>query len=108
MQKRSTAAAAAEILALAIASPRRWQTPQRPSGDPARRRAVAGIKPVPTQILGTADWQGIEIAAQAMTAVPFVIYNGTSERIVKPGPHTSSHLMVMLDRGRDPLRFGQP
>ena len=63
----------------------------------AAEMSVAGIKPVPTQILGTADWQGMKIAAQAMTAVPFVIYNGTGERIVKPGPHTSFHLMVMLD-----------
>jgi uncharacterized protein involved in high-affinity Fe2+ transport len=63
----------------------------------AAEMSVAGIKPVPTQILGTADWEGMQIAAQAMTAVPFVVYNGTSERIVKPGPHTSFHLMVMLN-----------
>ena len=67
------------------------------SGAAASEMSVAGIKPVPTQILGTADWQGMKIAAQAMTAVPFVIYNGTSERMVKPGPHTSFHLMVMLN-----------
>ena len=28
--------------------------------------------------------------------MPFVIYNGTSEQMVKPGPKTSFHLMVML------------
>jgi hypothetical protein len=54
------------------------------------------IKPVPTQILGTATWQGMKITAQAMTPVPFVVYNGTSERTVKPGD-ASMHLMVMLD-----------
>ena len=61
----------------------------------ASEMSVAGIKPVATQILGTADWQGMKIAAQAMTPVPFVIYNGTRERTIKPG-HASFHLMVML------------
>ena len=37
-----------------------------------------GIKPVPIQVLGTADWQGMKITAQVMTPVPFVVYNGTS------------------------------
>jgi uncharacterized protein involved in high-affinity Fe2+ transport len=59
--------------------------------------SVDGIKPVPTQILGTADWQGMKITAQAMTAVPFVIYNGTTEQMVKPTSKTSFHLMVMLN-----------
>jgi|HubBroStandDraft_6_1064221.scaffolds.fasta_scaffold687366_2 hypothetical protein len=54
------------------------------------------IKPVPTQVLGTAIWQGMKITAQAMTAVPFVVYNGTSEHVVKPGD-ASLHLMVMLN-----------
>jgi hypothetical protein len=56
-----------------------------------------GIKPVPTQILATASWQGMKITAQAMTPVPFVIFNGSSEQMVKPGPKTSFHLMVMLN-----------
>jgi uncharacterized protein involved in high-affinity Fe2+ transport len=54
------------------------------------------IKPVPTQILGTATWQGMKITAQAMTPVPFVVYNGSSEHTVKPGD-ASLHLMVMLN-----------
>ena len=58
--------------------------------------SVDGIKPVPTQLLGRATWQGMKITAQAMTAVPFVIYNGTSEKLVKPGPKASFHLMVFL------------
>lgn len=58
--------------------------------------SVDGIKPVPTQTLGTATWEGMKITAQAMTAVPFVVYDGTSERVVKP--HGASfHLMVFLD-----------
>lgn len=59
--------------------------------------AIAGIKPVPTQVLASASWQGMKITAQAMTPVPFVIYNGSSEQMVKPGPRTSFHLMVMLN-----------
>ena len=58
--------------------------------------SVDGIKAVPTQTLASATWQGMRIRAMAMTAVPFVIYDGTSEQLVKPGPNTSFHLMVML------------
>jgi len=57
---------------------------------------VDGIKPIPTQVLGTSTWEGMKITAQAMTAVPFVVYNGTSERMVKPGK-ASFHLMVFLN-----------
>jgi uncharacterized protein involved in high-affinity Fe2+ transport len=59
--------------------------------------SIDGIKPIPTQVLGSADWQGMKITAEAMTAVPFVIYNGTSEQMVKPPKNTSFHLMVMLN-----------
>jgi Fe2+ transport protein len=59
--------------------------------------AVAGVKPVPTQVLGIGDWQGMKITAQAMTAVPFLVYNGTSERMVKPPHNVSFHLMVLLN-----------
>jgi uncharacterized protein involved in high-affinity Fe2+ transport len=55
-----------------------------------------GIKPVPIQVLGTADWQGMKITAQVMTPVPFVVYNGTNKQLVKPGK-ASFHLMVMLN-----------
>jgi hypothetical protein len=55
-----------------------------------------GIKPVPIQVLGTADWQGMKITAQVMTPVPFVVYNGASRQLVKPGK-ASFHLMVMLN-----------
>jgi Fe2+ transport protein len=58
--------------------------------------SVNGIKAVPTQPLASSEWQGMRISAEATTAVPFVIYNGTSEQLVKPGPNTSFHLMVML------------
>jgi uncharacterized protein involved in high-affinity Fe2+ transport len=63
----------------------------------AAMASTGGIKPVPTQTLGTAKWQGMKITAMAMTAVPFVIYDGTSEQMVKPTSKTSFHLMVMLN-----------
>lgn len=59
--------------------------------------SAAGIKPIPMRVLGTATWQGMKITAEQMTAVPFVIYNGTTERMVKPTNKTSFHLMVMLN-----------
>ncbi|MGH3266534.1 MAG: iron transporter [Trebonia sp.] len=59
--------------------------------------SVNGIKPVPTQVLASASWQGMKITARAMTAVPFVIFNGTHEQMVKPKHNTSFHLMVMLN-----------
>ncbi len=61
--------------------------------------ATAGgtIKPVPTQVLGSTTWQGMKITAQAMTVVPFEVYNGTSAQVVKPPPKASFHLMVMLN-----------
>lgn len=53
-------------------------------------------KPVPTQNLGTATWQGMEILAQATTPLPFVVFDGTTMKTVKPPKHASMHLMVML------------
>jgi uncharacterized protein involved in high-affinity Fe2+ transport len=60
-------------------------------------KSVNGIKPVPTQPLADASWQGMKIQARAMTPVPFVIYDGTQERMIKPAAKTSFHLMVMLN-----------
>lgn len=63
----------------------------------ASEAAAAGVKPVPTQQLGVADWQGMKITADAMTPVPFLIDNGTSMQEVKPAKNTSFHLMVLLN-----------
>jgi uncharacterized protein involved in high-affinity Fe2+ transport len=61
----------------------------------------AGVpQPVPIQELGSATWQGMKISARATTPVAFVIYNGTSEQMVKPAHNTSFHLMVMLSDAR--------
>ena len=66
----------------------------------AKADKVDGITPIPTQMLGTSDWQDMKIQAMAMTAVPFVIYDGSKERMVKPPKNVSFHLMVKLDDAR--------
>jgi hypothetical protein len=58
--------------------------------------AAGGVKPVPTQVLGTAVWQGMKITADAMTPVPFLVYNGTAMQPVNPPKNVSFHLMVLL------------
>jgi Fe2+ transport protein len=70
------------------------------SGSGASAKAVDGVTPIPTQTLGTTDWQHMKIMAQARTAVPFVVYDGTTEKLVKPSKRTSFHLMVMLSDDR--------
>jgi uncharacterized protein involved in high-affinity Fe2+ transport len=62
--------------------------------------SAGGIKAIPTQTLGIADWQEMKIQARAMTAVPFVIFDGTHEQMVKPPKHVSFHLMVDLNDAR--------
>jgi hypothetical protein len=77
------------------------------SGSGASAKAVDGVTPIPTQTLGSADWQHMKIMAQARTAVPFVVDNGTTEKLIKPSPRTSFHLMVMLsdDRTNYPIPY---
>ncbi|HUO72307.1 MAG TPA: iron transporter [Solirubrobacteraceae bacterium] len=59
--------------------------------------SAGGIKAVPTQKLASTTWQGMKISAEAMTAVPFVIYKGPGDmQMVKPPKTTAFHLMVML------------
>jgi Fe2+ transport protein len=74
-------------------------TPAASSSAAASEEAAAAgvVKPVPTQVLGTAVWQGMKITAQAMTPVPFDIYNGTSMQLVNPPKNVSFHLMVLLN-----------
>jgi hypothetical protein len=75
--------------------------PACPAGSAAAAAEAAasagGVNPVPTQVLGVADWQGMKITAEAMTAVPFLIYNGTAMQEVKPPKNVSFHLMVLLN-----------
>jgi uncharacterized protein involved in high-affinity Fe2+ transport len=68
---------------------------------------VDGITPIPTQMIATADWQNMKIQAMAMTAVPFVVFNGTREEIEKIPKHVSFHLMVELNdaRSHEPIPY---
>jgi hypothetical protein len=52
--------------------------------------------PVPMQPLGHALWQGMKIQARLSTPLPFVVFEGTSGRVVKPTKKDDGHLMVML------------
>lgn len=58
---------------------------------------VNGAKPVAIRTLTTAYWQDMEIRAQTMTPVSFVVFTGDGkERMFKPPKNASFHLMVML------------
>jgi uncharacterized protein involved in high-affinity Fe2+ transport len=59
--------------------------------------SVNGVKPVASQVLATADWQGMKIQARTMTPIPFYTYNGTKLQKIKPSKRASFHLMVMLN-----------
>jgi uncharacterized protein involved in high-affinity Fe2+ transport len=59
--------------------------------------SAGGIKPVPMQQLGVAEWQGMKITADAMTPVPFIVYNGTTSQEITPPKNVSFHLMVQLN-----------
>ncbi len=68
------------------------------SGSTSQVPEVNGVKPVASQVLATADWQGMQIQARTMTPVPFVEYEGNGvEKMVRPPKGTSFHLMVMLN-----------
>jgi uncharacterized protein involved in high-affinity Fe2+ transport len=90
----ATAGGSAGMSGMAMGS-----TPVATSSAAASAEAAAAgvINPVPTQQLGTAVWQGMRITADAMTPVPFLIYNGTTMQEVKPAKNTSFHLMVLLN-----------
>lgn len=67
------------------------------SGSAASVPAVNGVKPVASQVLATADWQGMQIQARTTTPVKFVEYVGNGlEKTVVPPKGTSFHLMIML------------
>ena len=78
-----------------------------PAHTPTRVLKVDGITPIPTQILSTSDWQNMRIQAMAMTAVPFVVDNGTREQTEKMPRHVSFHLMVTLQdaRSHEPIPY---
>jgi uncharacterized protein involved in high-affinity Fe2+ transport len=59
--------------------------------------AMGGMPmPVPIQPIGQARWQGMKIQARLSTPLPFVVFEGTTARTVKPAKKDDVHLMVML------------
>ena len=46
--------------------------------------------------LGQADWEGMTIQARTSAPATFVLFNGTSQQLVKPTSNDSFHLMVQL------------
>ena len=82
-------------------------TGTNPAHTSARLLKVDGITPIPTQMLTTADWQDMKVQAMAMTAVPFVVYNGTREQTERMPRHVSFHLMVNLTdaRSHEPIPY---
>lgn len=66
-------------------------------GTASETPAVNGIKPLPSQSLATAYWQGMKIQARTMTPTTFVVFTSTGhEQTFKANPRTSFHLMIML------------
>jgi uncharacterized protein involved in high-affinity Fe2+ transport len=82
-------------------------TGTNPAHTSAKVMKIDGITPVPTQVLSTSDWQNMKIQAMAMTAVPFVVYNGTREQTERMPKHVSFHLMVTLQdaRSHEPIPY---
>jgi hypothetical protein len=70
--------------------------PTTAAGMSTKGVSLGGIHPIPTQLLASTVWQGMRIEAFATTAVPFLVYTGTSFHEVKPTNKTSFHLMVSL------------
>jgi uncharacterized protein involved in high-affinity Fe2+ transport len=67
------------------------------AGGSAAMPAVNGVKPVVMRTLATAYWQDMEIQAQTMTPVAFVVFTGSGrQRTFKPAKDAAFHLMVML------------
>lgn len=78
------------------------------SGSTTAVPEINGIKPVPMQIIADSYWEGMEIRAQTMTPIPFMIYTGTRTRIVHPMKHASFHLMILTDdeKSGEPIPYG--
>ncbi len=68
------------------------------SGSSAAVPEVNGVRPVASQVLATAYWQGMKVQARTMTPVSFVVFRGNGkEQMIHPPKGTSFHLMVMLN-----------
>jgi uncharacterized protein involved in high-affinity Fe2+ transport len=87
-------AATGALLAL-LSSPARGSEAEAAT---TRGMAMGGMPmPVPIQPIGSALWQGMKIRARLSTPLPFVVFEGTTARMVKPAKKDDVHLMVMLN-----------
>ena len=67
------------------------------TSSPSAHAAASSLpSPVPIQTLAVTTWQGMEILAQASTPLPFLVFDGTTEKVIEPTKQDSMHLMVML------------
>jgi uncharacterized protein involved in high-affinity Fe2+ transport len=59
---------------------------------------TSGTAPVAMAMvpLGQADWEGMTIAARTSSPATFELFNGTTQKLVKPTSTDSFHLMVTL------------
>ena len=59
---------------------------------------TSGAMPVAMAMvpLGNASWEGMKIEARTSAPATFVLFNGTSQQVVKPTTKTSFHLMILL------------
>ncbi|HWD69686.1 MAG TPA: iron transporter [Solirubrobacteraceae bacterium] len=102
--RSATAAAVAALLLAGCASADKHQSTLTKSSSMAgmnmatgTETAVSGVKPVAIRTLATAYWQDMEIQAQTMTPVAFVVFTGDGrERLFTPPRGAAFHLMVML------------
>jgi Fe2+ transport protein len=58
--------------------------------------SMGGVKAMAICPIGQATWQGMHIVAETTKPVPFVVFEGTTMREIKPTARDNAHLMVML------------
>jgi len=98
-RSRTTLAIAVLLLAGSGAILAVFSSPARGSAE--MTTSTAGMDkgmpmPVPIQPIGQATWQGMKIQARLSMPLPFVVFEGTSARMVRPPKKDNVHLMVML------------
>ncbi len=57
---------------------------------------MGGMQAMPICTIGQATWQGMDIDVRTMAPVPFVVFDGTTMREIKPTARDNVHLMVTL------------
>jgi Fe2+ transport protein len=84
------------------------QAPTRSAGS-ARLSGMTGTSsmpmPMPIRILSRTVWQGMRIEVRSMAPANFVIFSGSSERMVRVTKKDTIHLMVMLSDAGTGMRI---